>query len=267
MARHTIPIDRYIEAAQVFHWFTKEHIILWFLGALKRHRRTESVLLRLVQKGRLRSVKFGKRLVYTVPRRTKGKVPVLFKEKAGYEPKGSEEAIAGRNKIIHGLACTECLVRFYRSKADGEIIAERYFYGLSAAVPEWGIRFPNGKLLLLEWSSEDNFKRTNMMKGKINAYIRHLEKIEEKFQAKAIVLFVIDVPRNTVERFVGTLRREDGSVADGDTSAFAEGDRFPLNPFWFTDYQTFLGVPIGQQLEASIYIWTDGKEYPLKKND
>src|SRR5215211_329671 len=108
MARHTIPIDRYIEAAQVFHWFTKEHIILWFLGILVRHRRTESVLLRLVQKGKLRSVKFGKRLVYTVPRRTKGKMPVLLKEESDYEPNVTEGAIAGRNKILHGLACTEC---------------------------------------------------------------------------------------------------------------------------------------------------------------
>src|SRR5688500_6297180 len=118
MARHTIPIDKYIEAAQVFHWFSKEHIILWLLGFLKRHRRTESVLLKLVRKGKLRSVKFGKRLVYTVPRRTKGKLPSLLKEKPGYEPKVTEAAIAGRNKIVHGLGCTECLVRFYRSKID-----------------------------------------------------------------------------------------------------------------------------------------------------
>jgi len=266
MARHTIPIDRYIEAAQVFHWFTKEQIILWFLGILKRHRRTESMLHRLVRKGKLRSVKFGKRLVYTVPRRTKGKQPVLLKEKASYQPKVTETAIAGRNKVLHGLACTECLVRFYRSRIDGEIIAERYFYGLGA-VPEWGIRYPNGKLLLLEFSTEDNFRRTNMMKGKINSYIRHLEKIEEKFQAKAIVLFVIDVPRVTVESFVGSLRREVCSVADGDASALYGGDSFPLDPFFFTDYQTFLSVPIGQQLAARIYIWIDGKEYPLKKND
>src|SRR6185503_8795916 len=123
--------------AQVFHWFTKEHIILWLWGFLKRHRRTESVLPKLVQKGKLRSVKFGKRLVYTVPRRTKGKLPELQREKHGYEPKVSEEAISGRNKIVHGLACTECLVRFWRSRMDGEIISERYFYGLGA-VPEWG---------------------------------------------------------------------------------------------------------------------------------
>jgi hypothetical protein len=265
MARHTIPIDRYIEAAQVFHWFTKEHIILWFLGTLKRHRRTESVLLRLVRKGKLRSVRFGKRLVYTVPRRTKGKIPVLQKEKPGYEPKISEAAIAGSNKIIHGLACTECLVRFYRSRPDGEIIAERFFYRLGAAVPEWGIRYANGKTLLLEFSTESNFLYTNMMKGKISAYLRYLEKIEEKFQAKAIVLFVIDVPRVTVERFVGSLRREVGSV--GGFAASSNGGFSPAAPFFFTDYETFLKVPIGQQLTASIYFWIDGKEYPLTKHD
>lgn len=266
MARHTIPIDRYLEAAQVFHWFTKEHIILWFFGVLVRHRRTESVLLRLVRKGKIRCVKFGKRLVYTVPRRTKGKLPVLVKEKPGYEPKVTEAAIAGRNKIIHGLACTECLVRLYRSRPDGVIIAERFFYGLGGVVPEWGIRYPHGKLLLLEFCTESNFHHSTTMKGKINAYIRYLEKIEEKFQAKAIVLFVIDVSRDSVEGFVGTLRREDGS-AGGVPPPLHEGDRFPLHPFYFTDYQTFLGVPMGQQLTAPIYFWTDGKEYPLKKND
>src|SRR6185503_11171656 len=265
MTRHTIPIDRYIEAAQVFHWFTKEHIILWFLGFLKRHRRTESVLLKLVRKGRLRSVKYGKGLVYTVPRRVKGKLPVLLKEKLGYEPKRTEAAIAGRNKLVHGLGCTECLIRFYRSRTDGEIIAERFFYKLGA-VPEWGIRYPNGKLLILEFCTENNFLHSNMMKGKINVYKQHLENIEAKFQAKAIVLFVMDVPRVKVEGFVGALRREVGSVAD-DVSALHGGDRFPLNPFWFTDYQTFLGVPIGQQLAVPIYFWIDGKEYPLKKND
>jgi len=264
MARHTIPIDRYIEAAQVFHWFTKEQIILWFLGFVKRHRRTESVLLKLVRKGKLRCVKFGKRLVYTVPRRTKGKLPVLLKEKPGYEPRMTEAAIAGRNKIVHGLGCTECLVRFYRSKMDGEIIAERFFYGLGA-VPEWGIRYPNGKLLLLEYCTENNFLHSNMMKGKINAYIRYLEKIEEKFQANAIVVFVMDVPRVKVKNFVGTLKRDVGSVADA--SALHEGDRFPFNPFFFTDYRTFLDVPFGQQLAAPIYFWMDGKEYPLKKHD
>jgi len=264
MTRNTIPIDWYMEAAQVFHWATKEHFILWFTGGTKRHRRTESTLHRLVQKDRLRCVRFGKRLVYTVPRRTKGKIPTLAKEKSKYEAGRSEKAINGRNKIVHGLACTEALVRCYRSGSDGEIIAERYFYGLGA-VPEWGIKYPNKTMLLFEFCTESNFDFSNMMKGKINAYRKYLEKIEEKFASKGIVLFVIDVPRERVERFVGSLKRDVGSVADGDQSALYEGDRFPLDPFFFVDYETFLKVPFENQLTAPIYIWTDGKIYPLRK--
>src|SRR5258706_10855683 len=156
MARNTIPMDRYIEAAQVFHWATKEHFSLWFTGRLDRHRRTESVLHKLVLKDRLRCVRFGKRLVYTVPRRTKGKIPTLVTEKKTYEAGVSEAAVIGANKIVHGLACTESLIRFWRSRADGEIVAERFFYGLGA-VPEWGIRYPNGKMLLFEFCTKSNF--------------------------------------------------------------------------------------------------------------
>src|SRR5258707_14355714 len=75
MARNTIPMDRYIEAAQVFHWATKEHFSLWVTGRLDRHRRTESGLYNLVLKDRLRCVRVGQRLVYTDPRRNKGKIP------------------------------------------------------------------------------------------------------------------------------------------------------------------------------------------------
>ena len=262
MARNTIPIDWYMEAAQVFHWATKEHFILWFTGKLERHRRTESTLYRLVQKDRLRCVRFGKRLIYTVPRRTRGEIPTLPKEKTKYEAGASEKAINGRNKIVHGLACTEALVRFYRSSADGEIIAERYFYGLGM-VPEWGIRYPNKKMLLFEFCTENNFDFSNMMKGKINAYKKHLGNIEEKFASKGIVLFVIDIPRDKVKRFVGSLVAAVGSVAD----APAEGDRFPLDPFFFVDYETFLKVPFGNQLIAPIYIWNNGRSYSLRKND
>lgn len=265
MARKTIPLERYIEAAQVFHWATIEHFILWFMGRLVRHRRTESALPKLVQKGRLRSVRFGKRLIYTVPRRTKGKQPIYKIEKVSYEPGASEAAIAGRNKIIHGLACTEALVRFWRSNMDGEIIAERFFYRLGA-VPEWGIRYSNGMMLLFEFCTESNFEFSNNMIGKINAYLKNLMNIQRKFGREAIVLFVIDVPRERVERFVGNLRGNVGSVADGDPSASDEGDRFPLTPFFFTDYESFLKVPIGEQLTTEIYIWSvDGKTYPLRR--
>ena len=263
MARHTIPIDRYMEAAQEFHWATKEHFSLWFTGRLDRHRRTESVLQKLVQKDRLRCVKFGKRLVYTVPRRTKGKIPTLITEKTTYEAGVSEKAVVGANKIVHGLACTEALVRFWRSRMDGEIIAERYFYGFGA-VPEWGIRYPNGKILLFEFCTESNFLFSNNMNGKLTAYKKHLEEIEKKFESEGIVLFVIDIPRDKVERYVGSLGSLVGSVAG--VPALPEGDTFPFDPFFFVDYETFLKVPIGKQLTEPIYIWSDGKSYPLSQN-
>jgi len=265
MARKTIPLDKYLEAAQVFHFATIEHFILWFFGVLIRHRRTESVLRKLVLKGKLRCVRFGKRLVYTVPRRTKGKMPILPKENVKYEAGKSEKAIAGRNKILHGLACTEGLVRFWRADMTGEIIAERFFYGCGA-VPEWGIRYLSGMMLLFEFCTKSNFLFSNNMKGKLNAYLKHLTEIQLKFEREAIVLFVIDIPREKVERFVGSLKREDGSVADGDLSASPEGDRFPLLPFFFVDYETFLKVPIGKQLTEPIYIWSyDGNTHPLRK--
>jgi len=253
MTRNIIPMDLYLEAAQVFHWATKEHFVLWFMGrVITRHRRTESVLNRLVKRNKLRSVRYGKKLIYCVPRRVKGKTLDEF---------------SGLTKVVHGLACTECLVRFYRSRMDGEVVAERFFYGCGS-VPEWGIRYPNGKMILFEFSTRSNFLFTNLMNGKISAYERSIEKIEEKFQAKAIVIFVIDIPRPTVERFVsqrtyaGSGEREAGSVA----SAPPDGGYSPYTPFFFTDYKTFLEVPIERQLLEPIYFWVDGKPYPLSKN-
>ena len=266
MARNTIPIDRYVEAAQVFHWATKEHFILWFTGDALRHRRTESVLHKLVQKGKLRSVRFGKRLVYTVPRRTKGKIPTLVKDKTAYEAGVSEKAVLGANKIIHGLACTESLVRLWRARTDGEIIAERHFYGLGA-VPEWGIRYPNGKMLLFEFCTKSNFLFSNNMNGKLSAYQAHLQDIESKFNAEAVVLFVLDISRDNVERYVGSLDGRSAPSPTANASALHVGDTFPFNPLFFTDYETFLKVPIGKQLTEPIYFWChDGRLYPLSKN-
>lgn len=249
MDTNYIHSDLFIEAAQGFHWAAMRHYQLWFTGQeAKRHRRSETVLRRLSERGKLRAVRYGKKLVYSLPRKTKN-----FDE------------LDGLTRIRHGLACTECLVRFYRSRMDCEIIPERFFRRCGS-VPEFGIRYPNKTVLLCEFSTRSNFLYYEMMNGKINAYIRNLDQIEDKFHAKAIVVFVIDVPRSIVERYVGTLRRDAGSVADGVPSAFPKGD-IPFNPFFFTDYETFLKVPIGRQLYKPIYFWAaDQKEYPLKKN-
>jgi len=244
MSRNTIPVDYYLDAAVVFHYATKEHFNLLLTGSSRRNTRTETVLLRLSKRKKLKAIKYGKKLVYMAPHKAKGK---------------DIEDLAIYLKIVHGLSCTEGLVRFWRARTEGEMIAERFFYGCGI-VPEWGIRYPDGKMLLFEFSTKSNFHFSGLMNGKINAYRRNLEKIEEKFSAKAIVVFVLDIPRNTVERYVGSFRREAGSVAD----APAEGDAFPFDPFYFVDYETFLKVPIGDQLKAPIYFWMDGKEYPLK---
>jgi hypothetical protein len=240
-------MEWYLDVAQVFHWATKEHFIMWFSGETKRHRRTETVLARLVRRNKLKAVRYGKRLIYTVPRKVKGQ---------------TLDELARLKKVAHGLACTECLVRFYRSRMDGEIIAERFFYR-TGSVPEWGIRYPNGKMLLLEFSTKSNFLFTNLMNGKISAYQRNLEKTEEKFQAKAIIVFVIDVPRITLERYVGSLNGKSARSA----ALRSGGGTSPLLPLFFTDYKTFLDVPIGNQLSAAIYFWAhDAKVYSLSSN-
>lgn len=227
MARRTTPLDLYIEASRVFHWATMRHYQLWFTGQeKKRHRRSESVLKRLTRKGKLRAIRYDSKLIYN-SRRVKDEFLVV-------------------PKVAHGLACTEGLVRMFRSDTNGLVIPERFFTKFGA-VPEWGILYPNGKLLLFEYSTKYNFHYSNLMAGKLSAYERTLEKIEERFGAKAIVLFVIDEKRELVENYL-------------------EMKGITNEAFFFTDYESFLKVPIGRQLDAPIYIWMDGNSYPLRKN-
>lgn len=245
MAKHTIPLERYLKTAQVFHWASRRHYELWFWGErTKRDRRTESVLRKLEERGKLRSIWHDGRKVYSVPRMVKGKTNLDF------EPP----------KIKHGVACTECLVRFWRSNTKGTVVAERFFYGFGS-VPEWGIIYPNGKMLLLEFCTFDNFHRAGLVRSKIAAYKKNLPKIQEHFKAEVLVVFVIEDEREVVERFV-TGERGAGVLR----SASPNGDVFP-EPFYFTDYGVFLSLPVGSQLVLPIYFWYgDGSLYPLSQN-
>lgn len=219
----TISKNSYLEAAQLFHWAVKEHYIMWFTGKRDRHKRTETMLPRLVKNGKLIRDSYQRRFVYTVPRRKND------------------------NNIEHGLGCTEGLVRIWRSRMDGTIINERYLRGFHM-VPEWGILYPNNKLLLFEFNTKDNFLRLSEMKSKLTRYRKNLHFLEAKFfGSDAVVLFVAAVTRAQVKKFVQYHMQADG-------------------PFWFTDYQSFLKVPLGEQLNAPIYVWgQDGKEYSLAK--
>lgn len=233
MFEAAIPSQAYVDAAEVFHWATKRHFQLWFTGqAGKRHRRTEIVLRRLTTSGKLRAVRYGRRLVYCLPRKSK-------------RTKGNESV--GLTKVTHGLACTECLVRFAKSRPDGTVIPERYFSKLGA-IPEWGIVYPNSTMLLMEFCTRSNFLFSGNITGKLSAYDRNIQGIERGFGARAVVVFVVDVKRDMLSRFVQSQLGNAG-------------------PYFFTDYETFLKVSIGQALYEPIYFWTyDGKVYPLAKH-
>ena len=224
MGVHTISQKRYLSAAQVFHWATKDHFTLWFTGSTTRSKRTEVILPRLVKKGSLVATQYGKKLVYACPRKARH---------PGYYA-----------KIEHGLGCTEGLIRFWWSDMRAEIIEERLFYGCGS-MPEWGLRYDSGKMILFEYCTADNFRRPTVMKGKLTAYRNHLEKINRRFNRESIIVFVCDVPRDKVLKF----------VLDNKPTGL---------PVFFTDTEMFMRVGIGSQLIAPIYIWgEDGLAYPL----
>lgn len=216
--------DLVMESFECFHWASNRQVQIWFRGvATKRHFPTEDVLQKLSKRKRLRKTKYGRINVYAIPRKTKGELEESW-------------------KIYHGLGCTEALMRFYRSDTDCEIIPEREFRGMGS-VPEWGIRYPNGSLLLGEFSTKSNVTYSTIMPGKFRAYRDNLPKIEEAFGSRAVVVFILDIPRDQVAKRIGIWK--------------------PDGPYFFTDYETFQKVPIGLQLKAPIYFWTDGKEYSL----
>lgn len=196
-------------------------LMLWFYGReKKRDKRTEYTLLSLVKKGAIKEARWGRPKVYAV--------------------RGSTQ------HIEHGLACAEGLVRVVRSDNNCVVIGENQ---LSAAklgcVSEWITKYPNDTMLAYEHCTRDNATRSGMIPRKVNQYGRYLWRIEEAFEAKAVVLFVIELPREAVRRMA-----------------------LKYGSYFYTDYETFLKVPLGQQLTAPIYIWGEnGQEYPLKKHD
>ena len=84
------------------------------------------------------------------------------------------------------------------------------------------------------------------MKSKITRYEKSVLEFERAFKAEAVVLFVLDISKETFRLFLNRYIPMDGK-------------------FYFTDYETFKKVPLGSQLKAPIYIWgLDGKVYPLR---
>jgi hypothetical protein len=231
--------DLFMKIADMDYWFDKRQIELLVFGTeAKRHRRTEILLRRLSTRKRkgLTAVRYGNKLIYTLKRRS-------------------------NKSIYHSLNCMECLVRFYMSDTQGELIPERHFRGCGSN-PDGGMRW-NNVILCFEFSTLDQVVYHDQIPSKLRAYSANIEEIEKKFHAEAIVVFILDVPRDRVGRYVGL-----GNGLSAPSAATipppSAGDRFPLLPFcYFVDYKTFCSIPLGQQLTAPIYRWKDGKEYPL----
>jgi hypothetical protein len=83
------------------------------------------------------------------------------------------------------------------------------------------------------------------MKRKVRQYKKHLPLFECFFEAPAIVLFILDIPRCDVKRFINEV--ETGEI------------------FYFTDLASFMQTPKGKELDTPIFLWGgDKKEYPLR---
>jgi len=217
--------DLVMDAMEVGHWWSNRQLQIWLRGyATLRYTTLEEILKKKSFRNKVRVATYSGRKQGTI------NVYALKKKTRGFSPDN-------KTPVFHGLSCTECLLRFYRSDPKGEILPERFFRK-SGSVPEWGIRYENGTMLMLEFGTRSNVEYHNLISGKLNAYKRNLKGIEEKFSAKGVVLFVLDVPRATI------LRR------------LKEWE--PKGPYRFVDFQTFLSVPFGKALDAEIYIYPDG---------
>jgi len=261
MGRHSIITeDDVLTAVRIFRWVTRSTLELYFGGREKRIKALEKLLPALEIDGRMFSEWHRGEKVYSVARKERVR-PV---------------------SMDHEIACADILVRFWRCRMEeGEIVPERAFRSFGV-VAENGIRYSEERntMLIFEYCSRSNFTHGGVMKSKITRYRKYLAAIEAKFKRNITALFVIDVERSKVKEFVrrmaplwnetgfvGSRKRDVGSVADGRTSALAGGDGFPSDPFFFTDYQTLKSVSIGEALKAKIYFWTDGNEWRLTNND
>jgi hypothetical protein len=215
----------------VAHWASKRQIQIGTRGFWKENYSTLNRFL-------IRREKNKKLRVAWMRNSTHGTVKVYAKlqKTRGFDLDNLED-------LLHGYCTTECLIRFMTAK-EGIPFPERLFKGYGR-VPEFGIQYENGTLLLCEFSTKHDVRYSGKIRGKLGGYDEHLIKIDDDFGARAGVVFVLDVPRQEVE---DRLKRWQ-----------------PDGPYWFTDYETFLKVPMGQALIAPIYFRPNGQMEAIKK--
>ena len=223
--------EKCLELAGVFHWAYMRHYVLMLTGSKERSKPIEVTLPALIKKRALVAIRYGKPLIYALPRYL-----TLVPGSEAHYPLNP----------LHGLWCTEGLVRFARSDLEHIIYPEDYFKANKfGVVPEWGIKYKSGSVLLFEFSTSSNFYLRGNVQGKITRYTKNIQKFADVFGREPVVVFVLDVPRSEVERFV----KENNFYGQ----------------FFFTDSQAFKSVPIEKQLTSRIYFFVNGEEHPLRR--
>jgi hypothetical protein len=265
MGRHSIITKADIlRAVRILRWSTRYILVLFFGRGEKRIKAIERFLPLLETEGKIFSEWHKGEKVYSIARKKKVK-PV---------------------SIEHEITCALILVVFWRCRmAESEIVPERAFRRFDI-VPESALRYSEtrGTMLAFEYCTRSNFKHGGVMKSKITRYLKNLSRMEATFQREITVLFVIDIDRQKVRDFVlrvsrrfvgseisvsgGFEERGVGSVGDVPSPLYG-GDRFPLDPFFFTDLQSIKDVMERHEnlMKARIYFWHDGNEWSLSKND
>jgi hypothetical protein len=214
--------DLFLEAAKYGHWWEKRHFQLWFRGKTPhKDKLVETTLARLGRrkKNNLKVGKYGKKDIYAIPRYYKN-----------FDPADPDK----QHYLYHELACTETLVRIYRSNMDCELFHQHVFRGYGS-VPEWAVRYENGLMYLGEFSTKSD--TGNNLTKKITNFPKSIPYIERDFGAQVVVLFILDIERWKVQDKVRKLK--------------------PNGPFRFIDYKSFLDTPIGSALDAPC-IYPDG---------
>jgi hypothetical protein len=242
MARHSLMTKgQLLKIIRIFKFITRRQLEDFFYGKERRSKALEQILPEMERAGSLKSIRHKGSKVYYLPRKN-GRMT---------------------NYLEHEVACTEILIRLWRCRMEeSEIMPERAFRGFYI-VPDFGLRFSEsrGTMLLGEFCTERNFNHGGVVKSKITRYIKGLSAIEEKASREATVLFVIDAKRQKVAEFI---RRMQPVLEDAAISDSAGEGRYP---FFFTDYEKFLSIPIGKALTSRIYFWHDGKEWALTNHD
>ena len=216
--------ERITGLLDIGHWATNRQLQIWVRGFYtKRYSTIEEVYAQKVKRGDLREDHYGKPKVYAKPIRTRG---------------GQRRH---RPYLYHELSCMECYIRFQKSK-KGKGIPGKGFEGLGV-LPDFSIEYDKS-ILIGEFETEGDIEHHKRLEGKIVAYHRYLDDIQEEFGRIPVVVFILDIPRDSVRKWVRDLK-PDGRI-------------------YFCDYQTLKQKELTEALRSSIYIWRDGEEYALK---